>query len=394
MTNLENKPVSHEKVMITLLGFLTAFGPLSIDMYLPALPKIAKVLQTDLGHVQLSLSAFFIGLALGQLFYGPFTDRVGRKKPLYFGISIYIISSLVCAFAQNVETLIVARFFQALGSCAGVVITRAIVRDVYGHQEAARIFSVLILIMGVAPILAPLLGGYIAVNLGWTYIFHILAIFSSLCLVGIHLFLKETHPSLPGEKKKILKTYLDIMTHKQFLRNTFAGGIVQSGMFAYITGSSYVFIEIFEVKPENFGFIFGTNALGLIIFSQVNSRLLKKKSPEDILRKVFPVVALISVVMIFAGKFGTNLWHIWIPIFLFMACLGMTFPNTTAEALAEEGAHAGSASALLGTMQYSLAAMTSAIMSAFHDKSALPMTIVMGTCGILAFTIHFVTRKK
>ncbi|HCD51181.1 MAG TPA: Bcr/CflA family drug resistance efflux transporter [Balneolaceae bacterium] len=393
MTSTIHQKEHNRGLIVGLLGILTAFGPLSIDMYLPSLPHIAEDLNTSLGSVQFSLSAFFIGLASAQLLYGPFTDRVGRKVPLYVGMTIYFISSLVCAFAPNIETLIIARVFQALGSSAGVVVTRAIVSDLYDHREAARIYSVLILIMGAAPILAPLLGGQIAITLGWRYIFIILAAISLICLIGIIFLLTETHVKPDHPNRKILRTYRNILTHRKFLRNTFAGGIVQSGLFAYVTGSSYVFIELFDVPPEHFGYVFGTNAFGLILFSQINGRILKSRNPDQVLKVVFPAVAIIGLIVIIAGFLATELYQIWIPIFFFMSCLGMTFPNTTAEALSEERANSGSASALMGTIQYGLGASISAVMSLFHTDSALPMALVMGATAFIGASVYFFGKK-
>ena len=387
-------PEHNKGLIIGLLGMLTAFGPLSIDMYLPGLPAIAANLHTSLDNVQLSLSAFFIGLAGGQLLYGPFTDRVGRKIPIYVGLTIYGIASLVCAFAPNIETLVVARFFQALGSCAGMVVTRAIIRDLYDPRETARVFSLLMLIIGVAPILAPVLGGQILVHLGWRFIFYILTGLSVLSMLGIYLLLTETHQKSQKEPQKIFSTYWKILRNRRFLQNTFSGGIVQSGMFAYITGSSFVFIELFGVDPEHFGYVFGTNAFGLILFSQVNGRLLKRYDSQAILKVVFPAVAFFGVLVILAGFFATELWQIWVPIFLFMSCLGMTFPNTSAEALAEEKEHAGSASALMGTFQFGLAATTSVVMSILHSQTALPMAGVMGCCAILACCIYYAGKTN
>ena len=387
------RPVGAKAIVLTL-GFMISFGPLSIDMYLPALSRIAENLSADLGYVQLSLSAFFVGLALGQLFYGPFTDKVGRKKPLYIGLSIYTFASIICALAPNVEVLVGARFFQAIGSCAGVVISRAIVRDLYGAREAAKIYSLLMLIMGVAPIMAPMLGGYLSEAFGWRYIFLVLGVTSVLCLASIHFFLPETGKANPQAGKKIMSSYLEILTHRTFIRNATSGSFAQSAMFAYITGSSFVFIELFGVRAENFGYIFGSNALGLILCSQINARLLRKYNPSDILNKVFPVIALISVGIIILGIMATNLWMIWLPIFLFMSCLGMTFPNTSAEALSEEGESAGTASALLGCIQYSLAALISSLMSILHNGTIIPMVSVMAFCGVTSFSLYYFLRKE
>lgn len=381
--------------LILLLGSLTAFGPLSIDMYLPAFPAISKDLAVPLSSVQLSLASFFVGLATGQIFYGPLTDRFGRKKPLYVGMAIYTLASIVCAFTNNVEMLILFRFLQALGSCAGVVIARAIVRDLFNHQDTAKVFSTLMLVTGVAPILAPFFGGYISEIFGWRSLFVVLAVFSTLCMVLLALYLPETHH--PDEKvhiKDSLKVYRNIFKDRNFLGYAFAGGAAQAGLFAYITGSSFVFINLFGIPAKSFGWVFGSNAIGLIACSQINARLLKRVSYEAILNKIFVVIAVLGLVLLAAAYFDWGFWGLAIPLFLFIASLGMTFPNSTAGAMATQRKSAGSASALLGTMQYGIAALSSAIVSRLHDGTAMPMCLMISICGVLALVLHRVVLKR
>lgn len=381
--------------LILLLGSLTAFGPLSIDMYLPAFPAIAKDLAVPLSSVQLSLASFFVGLATGQIFYGPLTDRFGRKKPLYVGMAIYTLASIVCAFTDKVETLIIFRFLQALGSCAGVVISRAIVRDLFSHQDTAKVFSTLMLVTGVAPILAPFFGGYISEMFGWRSLFLVLAIFSTLCMTMLAIYLPETHH--PDEKvhiKDSLKVYRNIFKDRNFLGYAFAGGAAQAGLFAYITGSSFVFIDLFGIPAKSFGWVFGSNAIGLIACSQINARLLKRVSYEAILNKIFVVIAALGLVLLAAAYFDWGFWGLAIPLFLFIASLGMTFPNSTAGAMATQRKSAGSASALLGTMQYGIAALSSAIVSRLHDGTAMPMCLMICICGVLALVLHRVVLKR
>lgn len=376
-------------VIILILGSLSAFGPVSIDMYLPAFPTIAKDLNVETSAVQLSLASFFIGLALGQIFYGPLTDRFGRKKPLYFGLGLYLLSSIVCIFTKNIEMLILFRFLQALGSCSGVVISRAVVRDLFTHQETARVFSLLMLVMGVAPILAPFFGGYITEYFGWRAIFIFMAVFSGLCLFGIARFLPETHnPDSRVQIKDSVKNYLHIIKDRQFMGYALAGGLAQAGLFAYITGSSDVFINIFGIPAKDFGWIFGANAVGLIFCSQVNGRLLRKFSYDAILNKIFISIAFFAVIIAYSGFAGWGFWGLFIPLFFFIASLGMTFPNSSAGAMASQRTAAGSASALLGTLQFGLAAISAGIVSKLHDGTTLPMCAAMGLCGVGAFLIH------
>lgn len=383
-------------LLVVILASLTAFSPLSIDMYLPSFPRIAADFGVEVAKIELSLASFFIGLSFGQLLYGSATDRFGRKRPLYFGLSLYLIASLGCAFAPNVETLIILRLFQALGACGGIVIARAMVRDLFDHSESARVFSLLMLIMGVAPILAPLVGGYVAFFFGWRAIFGIVSIISAICFAAVFRFLPETREPNPNVKlSKTFGIYFSIFKDKKFLGFALAGGLAQAGMFAYITGSPFVFINLFGVPAEYFGWIFGSNALGLIALSQVNGRLVRFYNPTNILRVCLLMTAIFSLLLIISGTFNFGFWGVAIPIFLYVASLGMILPNATAGALAEQTENAGSASALIGTLQYGLAAIASSLVSYFNNGTPLAMTAIIGVCGISAFiALNFLLGAK
>jgi DHA1 family bicyclomycin/chloramphenicol resistance-like MFS transporter len=373
-------------LLIIILASLTAFSPLSIDMYLPSFPQIAADFGVSVARVELSLATFFIGLSFGQLLYGTATDRFGRKKPIYVGLSIYCIASLLCVFAPNVETLIILRLFQALGACGGIVIARAMVKDLFDHSESARVFSLLMLIMGVAPILAPLIGGYVALFFGWRAIFTVVSVISAICLIAVYRFLPETRePNSNVRFGNAFRVYLNILKDKSFLGFMLAGGLAQAGMFAYITGSPFVFIELFGVPAEYFGWIFGSNALGMIAVSQINARVVRSVNPTKILRICLFVTAFFSLLLIAAGVLGFGFWGVAIPIFLYVASLGMILPNATAGALSEQAENAGSASALIGTVQYGMAAIVSSLVSHFNNGSSLAMTALIGACGIAAF---------
>jgi len=365
-------------------------------MYLPSFPRIAADFGVEVAKIELSLASFFIGLSFGQLLYGSATDRFGRKRPLYFGLSLYLIASLGCAFAPNVETLIILRLFQALGACGGIVIARAMVRDLFDHSESARVFSLLMLIMGVAPILAPLVGGYVAFFFGWRAIFGIVSIISAICFAAVFRFLPETREPNPNVKlSKTFGIYFSIFKDKKFLGFALAGGLAQAGMFAYITGSPFVFINLFGVPAEYFGWIFGSNALGLIALSQVNGRLVRFYNPTNILRVCLLMTAIFSLLLIISGTFNFGFWGVAIPIFLYVASLGMILPNATAGALAEQTENAGSASALIGTLQYGLAAIASSLVSYFNNGTPLAMTAIIGVCGISAFiALNFLLGAK
>lgn len=373
-------------LLVVILASLTAFAPLSIDMYLPSFPQIAADFGVTVARVELSLATFFIGLSFGQLLYGTATDRFGRKRPLYVGLTIYCAASLLCALAPNVESLIVLRLFQALGACGGIVIARATVRDLFDHRESARVFSLLMLVMGVAPILAPLLGGYVALFFGWHAIFAVVSVFSAIILAAVYRFLPETREPNPNVRlSQTFGIYFKTVKDRNFLAFTLAGGLAQAGMFAYITGSPFVFIELFGIPAEYFGWLFGSNALGMIALSQINARVVRTVDPTRLLRICLSVTAAFSLLLIVAGVFDLGFWGVAIPIFLYVASLGMILPNATAGALSEQSANAGAASALIGSLQYGLAAIASSLVSYFNNGTSLAMTALVGTCGIAAF---------
>ncbi len=383
---------------LLVLGALTAFAPMAIDMYLPAFPQIAASLHTDASHVQLTLAACFLGFAFGQLLYGPLSDRFGRKPPLYVGISLFVVASIACALATSIEALIGWRFLQALGGCAGMVITRAIVRDRFTAQEAARLFSLLILVMGLAPILAPLLGGALLGVSSWHAIFVALAVFGLLCGVFTWWVLDETLPKTNQQSLHpiiLLRAFRDILRERQFHGHVLVAGFAHAGMFGYITSSSFVFIDYFEVPPAHFGWLFGSNAAGLIAMSQVNRHLLKTRSTDQVLRLGNGIAALCGVLLLAAALWpAAPLWLIALPLFGFVASLGITLPNASANALAPFSQRAGTASALLGTIQFLFAAASASVVSALPGtllpaRGPLTMACVIAACTLLAWAPLF-----
>lgn len=377
-------------IVIILLGILSAFGPLSIDMYLPALPKIATDFGVELSSVQLSLASFFVGIAAGQVFYGPVTDKWGRKKPLYFGLALYTVASFLCAISTNVESLILYRFVQALGSCAGMVISRAVVRDLYKPHDSAKIFSTLMLIMGVAPILAPVLGGFFVLHFNWRIIFWFLTAVSFTTLLLIFFFLKETHTPNPHYRfKNVFRNYWIILKDKDFTGYTLSMSFIYAGMFAYITGSAFVFIQHYGVSPSTYSIIFGMNAFGLITLSQVNGKLLRKYTPSHLIKVALPCVTLAGVFLLFVGITNGPIWAMCISLFCFILMLGMIAPNASACALANQRELSGSASAMMGSIQFTGSALVSSLVSKFHDGSILPMTAIMFSCGVISLVLYF-----
>jgi DHA1 family bicyclomycin/chloramphenicol resistance-like MFS transporter len=387
---LDGHAIRHRLAVI--LGALTAIGPLAIDMYLPALPEIGRDLGVPISAVQRSLPAYFIGISIGQVFYGPLSDRFGRKPALYLGLGIFIGASLGCAFATSVTQLIVFRFLQALGGCAPLVVPRAVVRDYFDGRESVRMLSMLVLVMMLGPILAPFIGGQLLVRVGWRSVFFVLAGYGVVLLALASWLLPESlHPAQRRRESvaAIAATYVRILQDRVYLGWVLSGALVFAGLLAYISGSSFVFIELFHVPPERFGLYFGTNAIGLMIASQVNRYLASRVPPEAIVRAVLPFAVAAGVALFVDAYTGFGGFAgILVPLFCFVICHGFVGPNTTALAMSPYGAMAGSASALMGTLQFVLGAASGSLLSAFGNGTAVPFAAVIAGCGITAFAVH------
>ncbi|KQQ59069.1 MFS transporter [Pseudomonas sp. Leaf129] len=381
---------------ILILGALSAFGPLAIDFYLPGFPAMALAFATDEKHIQTTLAAYFLGLSIGQLIYGPVADRFGRRVPLLVGVSLFTLASLACAFAPTLEWLIAARFVQALGGCAGMVLARAIVSDKCDAVGSAKVFSQLMLVMGLAPILAPLLGGVLVNGWGWQWIFIVLTLFSAACTLSVALGLPE---SMPADRPRrplsgAPKLYGGLLLDPVFMGHALTGGIAMAGMFAYIAGSPFVFIKLYGVPAEHYGWLFGSNAAGFILMAQVNARLLSRRGPAWLLsRTVWIYMAAGAVLLALSALKPAALWPLLIPLFVCLASLGGIIPNASACAMSGQGSRAGSASALLGCLQFSLAAATASLVGVLHDGTAMPMAWVIAGCGLLAVCAALLTRR-
>jgi len=375
-----------------MLGSLTALGPLSIDMYLPSFQAIARDLTASPAQVQLTLAVFFVALGIGQAFYGPLSDRFGRRRPLCFGLALYVLASAGCALARSIEALVAWRFAQALGGCAGMVIARAVVRDRFDEREAARFFSLLILVTGLAPILAPSIGGQILVFFSWRAIFWTLAGFALVGFITATFVLPE---SLPPERRTeggvatALRVYSRLLRDRAFMRCALSGALVISGMFAYIFGSPFVFMQIYGVRPERFGWIFGAIALGLISASQLNRVVLARVAGARILSHALVVTAAAGVILLVMAWTGVGgLAGLLGPLFVYIASLGFVLPNVIATALGPQGRNAGTASALLGTLQFGAGATVGALLGVLGDGTAVPMAGLIATCGLSALLVH------
>jgi DHA1 family bicyclomycin/chloramphenicol resistance-like MFS transporter len=387
-----------ETSLIFLLGGLIALAPLSIDIYLPSLPDIGATFGADPGRVQLTLASYFLGMALGQTLYGPLTDRFGRKRPLYVGLVLFILASVGCALAPSIGVLIALRFVQAVGVCSGQVVVRAIVRDLFETREAVRIFSLLLLVLGVSPVLAPLIGAQIIRWFPWRAVFWTLAGAGAVGLAASAIRLPETHRSdaahslHPG---KVAAAFGRLLRDRGFLGYTLAGSTGMAGMFAYIVSSSFVFIELFHVRQDRFGLIFGANALGMILTAQVNVRLLRRFEMRSIIGWALAVQTVTGIALTVAAFGNAGLYTVAALLFVYVSSVGCLTPNTTAMAMARAGRSAGSASALIGTLQFSIAAIGATAVGSLADGTARPMAAVVGACGVTGLLIYrFVTTSE
>lgn len=381
-----------------LLGSLTAFGPIAIDMYLPSMPAIAADLHTDPASAQQTMSVFLIGMALGQLLYGPISDRVGRRPPLIVGIAVFVVMSIGCAFAKTIGALIVMRFLQALGACVGQVVARAVVTDVYDRREAPRMFSMLMLVMGLAPILAPIGGGWILEVANWQTIFFFLALFG-LVIGGLVLVrLPESRGEHVAEHARTESPWRGLFTvarNRHIVGYAIAGGMGTAAMFTYITCVPDLLIKHYDIPPEHFGWFFGMNAAGLIAGSQVNRHLLARHSSHDMLKVALHISLGLSLLLLVSAltDFG-GLPGLLVPLFLLITCMGFVLPNGGASAMVIDLKRAGSTSAFTGSFSFALGAGGSAIAGALYDGSSHPMAIVItGALAIGVLVLKFVVRK-
>ncbi|TFE38469.1 Bcr/CflA family efflux MFS transporter [Streptomyces sp. ICN441] len=377
-------------LLVTLvLGGLTALPPLSMDMYLPALPAVTGDLRAPAATIQLTLTACLAGMALGQLAVGPMSDRWGRRRPLLAGMALYVAATAACAFATGAETLIVFRLLQGLAGAAGIVIARAVVRDLYDGVEMARFFSTLMLVSGVAPIVAPLIGAQILRVTDWRGVFHVLAVIGLLLTLVVAKWLHET---LPPERRHgggvghALRTMRALAADRVFTGYTLAGGLAFAALFAYIAASPFVVQSLFGASPQTFGLLFAVNSIGLVAVGQINGKLLVGRvSLDKVLGAGLAVIALaaLALLLMTSGVFGeTGLLPVAAGLFVLMSAMGVTLPNTNAQALMRAPHAAGSASALLGTSSFLVGAIASPLVGIAGETTAVPMAVVQLVCAL------------
>lgn len=377
--------------LIVLLGALNTITPFSIDMYLPGFPQIAADLHTTVGKVALSVSTYFLGFAAGQLLYGPLLDRFGRKKPLYIGLSLYIVSCIACILSPTIELFFAARFIQAFTGCVAAVAAMAMVRDFFPASESAKIISLLVLILGVSPLLAPTAGSLVVDALGWRWVFAFLAIIVLIVLLVTIWFLPEGHqpdPSVSLLPADILGGFKAILQNKTFIVYALAGTFSFAGLFVYVAGSPAIFMDGFSVSPKVYGAIFAFLSVGFIGGSQLNHLLNKYFRNEQ----VFSAGVLVQVAAAIVFFFGVyrNYWGLPATLaclFVLLLCTGLTYPNAAAIALSPFTTTAGSASAMLGCIQIGIGGLISSGAGLLQMKGSMPAAVTMLCSSLLALLI-------
>ncbi|WP_345949850.1 multidrug effflux MFS transporter [Mucilaginibacter sp. PAMB04274] len=383
--------------LILILGSLTALGPFSIDMYLPSFQAIATDLHTTIEQVTLSLSSYFIGISAGQLLYGPLLDKFGRKKPLYVGLAVYLLASFGCMMVGSVESLIGLRFIQAIGSCAAAVAAVAMVRDLFPVEENAKVFALLMLVVGASPMIAPTVGGYVTAAWGWHEIFLILALIAVVILVTVIFALPDSYvpdKTLSLKPGPMLASFWQVMQHPQFFTYVFTGALSFAGLFTYVAGSPLVFMKLYQVSEKTYGWIFAALSVGFIGSSQVNSWLLKRYTSQQIvpIALIGQVIGgIVFVIVAINGWMG--LTGVLVMLFVILCCIGLISPNASALSLAPFAKNAGTASALMGALQLGFGALASMGVGFFHSLTAIPLAAIMAGTSLLAALIYFTGRR-
>ncbi|MDR7274153.1 multidrug effflux MFS transporter [Catenuloplanes atrovinosus] len=398
-TTVETAPPRGRAAMalVALLGTLTAIGPLSIDMYLPAFPQIADDLNAAPPEVQLSLTTLMVGMAVGQLVTGPLSDRLGRRTPVIVGMVAYALLSVACAFAPSTGTLAAVRFAQGFAGGMGTVVARAVVGDLYSGRAAAKYFSQLTLVFGVAPVLAPSLGTLILRVTDWRGIFLVLAALATLITIAVVRVLPETLPPARRSTRglaDVADTTRVLAKDRIFIGYAVAGGLAMAGLFAYLSGSSFVLQTVFGLSTTTYGILFGLNAIGLVAASQLNGRLLDRFSSRRLLVASLATGAVVGAALLGAAVL-TSMLGVVVLLFFFLASIGMVNPNSAALALDRHRDRAGTSAALLGTVQTLIGSAAAPLVGLGGESTAVPMTLVICVCaGLALLTVLTLARSR
>ena len=384
--------------LVLLIGGLSAFGPLSMDLYLPALPALTRDLGGSPSLVQLTLTACLLGLAVGQLVAGPLSDARGRRRPLFVGLAVYALASLLCALAPTVPVLVVCRLLQGTAAAAGIVIARAIVRDVYAGSDVARFLALTMLISGLAPILAPMLGGQLLRLTSWRGAFVVLAAIGLLRLVATARGLPE--PLRPERRRsggvgEMLRTFRGLLADRLFVGYALASGLAMGATFTYVSGAPFVLQDIYGVSPQVFGLLFGTNSLSILLLGQLGRRLVGRVGSRRLLVAGLGVTSVGGLLLLASVSLGLGLAGVLPGFLLVVASGGLNSPNATALALADHAHQAGSASALLGLCYYAVGATVAPLAGLGGTHTALPMAVVIVLLdGAAVLTFAVLTRPR
>lgn len=375
-------------LLVLILGTLTCLGPLAIDLYLPAMPEIARSMGEPLGRIQLTLSAYTIGFALGQIIFGPLSDRFGRMKIILPGIVGYIATNILSSMAGSANELIIIRCLQALAGAAVMVCIPAMVRDLFPREECAKVLSSILLVMTIAPLAAPILGGQILRFAGWPSLFLFMAGAGALAFV---LALFKLQESLPEERRaqmnprELVRAYKSVLTHRQAMSYILAHGFFFGGMFAFISGSPFVYIELFGVPADQYGYLFGLNIIGMGLCNIINMRLMGRFQLRNLLRFGCYTACVAGMLLLFNAWSGFGgLAGIVIPVILFIACMGFTGPNSNALALENFPRIAGTANAAAGVLRFGIGGITAGLAGMLHNGTAIPMAGLMAGCACLS----------
>lgn len=383
---------------IMLLALFTSLGPLSIDMYLPALPQMATDFQVSTLQMANTLPAYFMGLAIGQLIYGPISDRIGRKKPLYFGMALYAVASLLCILAPDHWSLIAARILQALGGCVGVVMARAAIRDCLDVQSSAQAFAQMMIVMGVAPIMAPVIGAVMLQYFEWQSIFILLSIIGLICLLCVHFFFEETlkvENRLKLNFKQVLILYSNILQDKSFRLPMLAGCLSGASLFCYISSASAVFMDGYGLSQQQFAFAFALNAMGIILISACNKRLANQFNVFQRLKIGGLIQVSGAIILLIAGFLSTApMALVMLGMFLAVSGIGFTGPNAMAIAMAQQGARAGTASAIMGSAQFACGLVGGVILNFLLWGALLNMALLMMLFTLTGLIAVFAVEKQ
>jgi DHA1 family bicyclomycin/chloramphenicol resistance-like MFS transporter len=385
-------------MLIFVLGAMAMIGPFSIDMYLPAMPAMEADLNATTAEGQLTMSTYFLGMSLGQLLYGRASDKAGRRPVFLMGITLYIVASLICAATPNLPAIAAARLLQALGACSAIVIARAVIFDLYDAREGAQFLSRMVLVQGLAPIIAPIVGGWLAVTVGWRAIFYALAAAGAIIALITYFRLPETRTEralATSQSESAFAAYRAVLSNWPLMQASLAGSLASASFFTYLACASQMLIGTFGVAPEHFGYYFAANAVGFVLFAQVNRALLGMMSPHDIMLRAIGGVLAAGILLLVCTRIpALGLWGFNIPMFILVSAYAFIVPNALAIAQGYDRTRTGAVAAVTGSISFSCGALAAALSGWFFDGTALPMAIIIVCANAAALALRLTARDE